>query len=165
MEIRIIKTNVIRTSLSREDFYLKYLKSYNYIIVGGGNLYPEYRKLTDRVSFVYGILGQENFIENNNVGRNDQPDQLPEWLEIDLDKEKYLTFSFNEVFVVTEEILDPETGEKEIKEVEKKRMFVFMGKKEINSSAGFGHLTVTEDDGTVVEYIAGLNDILKPADQ
>ena len=25
---------------------------------------------------------------------NDQPDQLPEWLEIDLDKEKYLTFSF-----------------------------------------------------------------------
>ena len=39
-------------------------------------------------------------------------------------------------------------------------MFVFMGKKEINSSAGFGHLTVTEDDGTVVEYIAGLNDIL-----
>lgn len=44
-------------------------------------------------------------------------------------------------------------------------MFVFMGKKEINSSAGFGHLTVTEDDGTVVEYIAGLNDILKPADQ
>lgn len=96
---------------------------------------------------------------------NDQPDQLPEWLEIDLDKEKYLTFSFNEVFVVTEEILDPETGEKEIKEVEKKRMFVFMGKKEINSSAGFGHLTVTEDDGTVVEYIAGLNDILKPTDQ
>ena len=66
-----IKTNVIRTSLSREDFYLKYLKSYDYIIVGGGNLYPEYRKLTDRVSFVYGILGQENFIENNNVGRND----------------------------------------------------------------------------------------------
>ena len=64
---------------------------------------------------------------------NDQPDQLPEWLGIDLDKEKYLTFSFNEVFVVTEEILDPETGEKEIKEVEKKRMFVFMGRSKIRA--------------------------------
>ena len=66
-----IKTNEIRTSLSRENFYLKYLKSYDHIVVGGGNLLSEYSKLTEKVSFVYGIFGQENFIENNSVGTKD----------------------------------------------------------------------------------------------
>ena len=43
-------------------------------------------------------------------------------------------------------------------------MFMFEGKKENNSSGGYGHLTVTENDGTEVEYEVVLNDVLKPAD-
>lgn len=66
-----LKTNQIRTELCREKFYLKYLEPYDHIIVGGGKLLSEYSKLTDKVSFVYGIFGQENFIENNGVGTKD----------------------------------------------------------------------------------------------
>lgn len=66
-----IKMNLDRNILSREDFYNQYLKSYQHIIVGGGNLLNDYRKLTDKVDFVYGIFGQENFIENKNVGKNE----------------------------------------------------------------------------------------------
>ncbi|MFY1045283.1 glycosyltransferase [Chryseobacterium sp. GP-SGM7] len=65
-----IKKNLDRNTLSRKDFYNNYLKPYQHIIVGGGNLLNEYRKLTDKVDFVYGIFGQENFIENKNVGQN-----------------------------------------------------------------------------------------------
>lgn len=57
-----------RNGLSREDFYKEYLKPYQHIIVGGGNLLKDYRKLTDKVDFVYGIYGQENFVENYAVG-------------------------------------------------------------------------------------------------
>ena len=53
---------------------------------------------------------------------------------------------------------------KKEQEVTKKRMFMFEGKKENNSSGGYGHLTVTENDGTEVEYEVVLNDVLKPAD-
>lgn len=63
-----IKRNIDRNILSRNDFYSHYLKSYQHIIVGGGNLLNHYRKLTDKVDFVYGIYGQENFVENNTVG-------------------------------------------------------------------------------------------------
>lgn len=65
-----IKEKKDRDLLSRKDFYNKYLKSYHHIIVGGGNLLNDYRALTDNVDFVYGIYGQENFIENKNVGQN-----------------------------------------------------------------------------------------------
>lgn len=102
----------------------------------------------------------EFFDESNN-----QPAELPVWLNIDPNKEQYLTFSFNELFVEKEEIVNSETGVTESKDVEKKRMFIFEGKKDLNSSAGFGHLTVTEEDGTIIVYIAALNDILKPTDQ
>lgn len=57
-----------RNGLPREDFYKEYLKPYQHIIVGGGNLLKDYRKLTDKVDFVYGIYGQENFVENYAVG-------------------------------------------------------------------------------------------------
>ena len=56
------------------------------------------------------------------------------------------------------------SDDKEEQEVTKKRMFMFEGKKENNSSGGYGHLTVTENDGTEVEYEVVLNDVLKPAD-
>jgi glycosyltransferase involved in cell wall biosynthesis len=66
-----IKEKTDRDLLSRKDFYNKYLKSYQHIIVGGGNLLNDYRHLTDKVDFVYGIYGQENFIENQNVGKKE----------------------------------------------------------------------------------------------
>ena len=54
---------------------------------------------------------------------------------------------------------------KKNRKVTKKRMFMFEGKKrKITSSGGYGHLTVTENDGTEVEYEVVLNDVLKPAD-
>ena len=67
-----LKKDNDRNILSRTDFYNEYLKSYDQIIVGGGNLLNDYRKLTDKVDFVYGIYGQENFVENKNVGLNDE---------------------------------------------------------------------------------------------
>lgn len=63
-----IKDKTDRNLLSREDFYEKYLKLYDHIIIGGGNLLKDYRKLTHKVDFVYGIFGQENFVENKAVG-------------------------------------------------------------------------------------------------
>ncbi len=66
-----IKKKKDRSLLSRKDFYDEYLKSYQHIIVGGGNLLNDYKSLTDKVDFVYGIYGQENFIENKNVGEKE----------------------------------------------------------------------------------------------
>lgn len=63
-----LKKNVDRNRLNRLDFYKNYLESYDHIIVGGGNLYEDYKTITDKVSFVYGIYGEENFVENKNVG-------------------------------------------------------------------------------------------------
>ncbi|MRM82870.1 glycosyltransferase [Riemerella anatipestifer] len=66
-----IKENIDRSLLDRKSFYDKYLSSYDYIIVGGGNLEKEYKKLSNRVQFVYGIFGQNNFIENKTVGKKE----------------------------------------------------------------------------------------------
>lgn len=57
-----------RSLMNRKQFYQNYLSSYSKIIVGGGNLFTDYHKITDKVSFVYGIYGEENFIENKNIG-------------------------------------------------------------------------------------------------
>lgn len=65
-----LKQNIDRSKLSREDFYNKYLVPYKHIIVGGGNLLKDYQPLTPNVTFVYGIYGQSNFIENPKVGEN-----------------------------------------------------------------------------------------------
>ncbi|MDD3771595.1 MAG: glycosyltransferase [Weeksellaceae bacterium] len=64
-----IKRQLDRNKMNRKQFYDTYLAPYDYIFVGGGNLYNEYKNLTDKVSFVYGIYGEKNFIENQNVGR------------------------------------------------------------------------------------------------
>lgn len=64
-----IKKNQDRNLFSRKDFYNEYLKSYQHIIVGGGNLLNDYRKLAQNIDFVYGIYGQEYFIENKSVGQ------------------------------------------------------------------------------------------------
>lgn len=56
--------------MNRDEFYQNYLSSYSQIIVGGGNLLKDYKKITDNVSFVYGIFGEHHFIENKEVGLN-----------------------------------------------------------------------------------------------
>ena len=66
-----LKNNIDRSLLSQESFFEKYIKPYDNLIVGGGNLLSRYKQLTDKVAFVYGIYGQENFVENKNVGEND----------------------------------------------------------------------------------------------
>jgi len=59
-----------RSLMNRDEFYQNYLSSYSQIIVGGGNLLKDYKKITDNVSFVYGIFGEHHFIENKEVGLN-----------------------------------------------------------------------------------------------
>jgi len=66
-----LKDNTNRTELNRKAFFEKYLQDYDHVIVGGGNLENDYLKLTDKVSFVYGIFGEENFQFNPNVGEKD----------------------------------------------------------------------------------------------
>ncbi|MFC4164721.1 glycosyltransferase [Epilithonimonas zeae] len=66
-----VKNDIDRNLLNLEEFFKKYIKPYDRLIVGGGNLLPRYKKLTNKVDFVYGIYGQENFVENKNVGKND----------------------------------------------------------------------------------------------
>ncbi len=64
------KKNFDRSVLNRQDFYENYLAAYDHIIVGGGNLLKDYQEITDKVSFVYGIYGEEKFQINPNVGDN-----------------------------------------------------------------------------------------------
>ncbi|MCG2792776.1 MAG: glycosyltransferase [Weeksellaceae bacterium] len=66
-----IKKGTNRSLFSQIDFFENYIKPYDNLIVGGGNLLSSYQKLTDKVSFVYGIYGQDQFVENKNVGKND----------------------------------------------------------------------------------------------
>lgn len=63
-----VKNKIDRSNYAREKFYNEYLSKYDHIIVGGGNLLRDYRKLTPNVDFVYGIFGEENFKENKQVG-------------------------------------------------------------------------------------------------
>lgn len=63
-----VKNKIDRNNFTREEFYKEYLNQYDHIIVGGGNLLNDYRKLTPNVDFVYGIFGEEYFKENREVG-------------------------------------------------------------------------------------------------
>ena len=66
-----IKNNVDRNELNKQEFFDRYIKAYDHLIVGGGNLLSDYKKLTEKVAFVYGIYGQEQFVENKKVGENE----------------------------------------------------------------------------------------------
>ncbi|WDF47300.1 glycosyltransferase [Chryseobacterium sp. KACC 21268] len=66
-----LKNKIDRSLLTQKEFFDKYIKSYSHLIVGGGNLLSIYKKLTDNVNFVYGIFGQDQFIENQKVGKNE----------------------------------------------------------------------------------------------
>lgn len=65
------KTKTNLKALSRQEFYDKYLKKYDGIIVGGGNLYDDYQKFSNKVLFCYGIYKENLFIENKNVGEKE----------------------------------------------------------------------------------------------
>ncbi|MBQ0151818.1 MAG: glycosyltransferase, partial [Chryseobacterium sp.] len=66
-----IKTNTTTSNLSREEFYLKYLKSYDGIIVGNLNLYDDYKTLTNKLVFANGIYRQDDFKVNTEIGNKD----------------------------------------------------------------------------------------------
>lgn len=65
------KTKTDLKTLSRQEFYDRYLKKYDGIIVGGGNLYDDYQKFSSKVLFCYGIYKENLFIENKNVGEKE----------------------------------------------------------------------------------------------
>lgn len=66
-----VKNNIDRSQLSQPEFFKRYIKPYDHLIVGGGNLLSDYRNLTDKVTFVYGIFGQDEFVENKTVGQTE----------------------------------------------------------------------------------------------
>lgn len=65
------KNKIDLKTLPREIFYEKYLKSYNAIIVGGGNLLENYQKFNHKILFCYGIYKENEFIENKSVGEKE----------------------------------------------------------------------------------------------
>ena len=65
------KTKTNLKALSRQEFYDRYLKKYDGIIVGGGNLYDDYQKFSNKVLFCYGIYKENEFVENKNVGEKE----------------------------------------------------------------------------------------------
>lgn len=64
------KKNIDLKNLNREDFYQNYLKSYDGIVVGNMNLHNDYQPFTNKIVFANGIYLQDQFIENENVGKN-----------------------------------------------------------------------------------------------
>lgn len=61
------KTKTNLKKLSRKEFFEKYLKSYDGIIVGSSGLYNDYKALTDKITFANGIYLQDKFVENKNI--------------------------------------------------------------------------------------------------
>ena len=65
------KTKTNLKALSRQEFYDRYLKKYDGIIVGGGNLYDDYQKFSNKILFCYGIYKENDFIENKRGGEKE----------------------------------------------------------------------------------------------
>lgn len=65
------KTKTDLKKLSRKEFFEKYIKPYDGIIVGSSSLYNEYKELTDKITFANGIYLQNEFAENNNIGEEE----------------------------------------------------------------------------------------------
>ena len=55
-------------ALSRQEFYDKYLKKYDGIIVGNANLYDDYQNFGSKITISNGIHKESQFVENKNVG-------------------------------------------------------------------------------------------------
>lgn len=65
------KTKTDLKKLSRKEFFEKYLKLYDGVIVGSSGLYNDYKELTDKITFGNGIYLQDEFVENKNVGKKE----------------------------------------------------------------------------------------------
>ena len=65
------KTGTDLTKLQRIEFFEKYLKKYDGVIAGSSNLQYDYEKLTEKIIFANGIFRQNEFAENESVGRKD----------------------------------------------------------------------------------------------
>lgn len=65
------KRGINLKQLSRTEFYDKYLKPYDGIIVGNQNLFQDYEPYTQQLVFANGIYLQDAFIENPNVGKKE----------------------------------------------------------------------------------------------
>ena len=65
------KTKTDLKKLSRKEFFEKYLKSYDGVIVGSSGLYNDYKELTNKITFANGIYLQDEFVENKNIGEKE----------------------------------------------------------------------------------------------
>ena len=65
------KNNIDTRKLSREEFFNKYIKPYDALLVGSGNLYNDYHKFNFPMALANGIYRAEDFEENLNVGQNE----------------------------------------------------------------------------------------------
>lgn len=65
------KTKTDLKKLSRQEFFDKYLKPYDGIIVGSSGLYDDYKNLTNKITFGNGIYLQNEFQENKNIGEKE----------------------------------------------------------------------------------------------
>jgi len=65
------KTKTDLKKLSRQEFFEKYLKPYDGVIVGSSGLYNDYKDLTDKITFTNGIFLQDEFVENKNIGEKE----------------------------------------------------------------------------------------------
>ncbi|WP_374441848.1 glycosyltransferase [Epilithonimonas sp.] len=65
------KTKIDLKKLSRKEFFDKYLKPYDGIIVGSSGLYNDYKGLTDKITFGNGIYLQDDFQENKTIGEQE----------------------------------------------------------------------------------------------
>ncbi len=66
------KTRTELKNLNRKEFYDRYIKNYDGLIVGSINLYNDYKPFTDNIAFANGIYLQNEFIENENVGKSEE---------------------------------------------------------------------------------------------
>jgi len=65
------KTKTNLKTLSRQEFYNRYLKKYDGIIVGNANLYDDYQNFGSKIAISNGIHKESQFVENKNVGNQE----------------------------------------------------------------------------------------------
>lgn len=141
-------------------YYITDLKYENGASVAGVYGYSVYYKTEDLIKWntkysVNEMNPIEFFVEY------DVPESDEEVTDENIEK---LSFSFNELFVNEIEVVNEETGETEIREVDDKRTYLFNGEITKDSETGNGTLTVMSTDGTQVVYNVSISRLLKTAD-
>lgn len=141
-------------------YYITDLKDENGVSVDGVYGYSVYYKTEDLIKWntkysVNEMNPIEFFVEY------DVPESDEEVTDENIEK---LSFSFNELFVKEIEVVNEETGETEIQEVDDKRTYLFNGEITKDSETGNGTLTVMSTDGNQVVYNVSISRLLKTAD-